>query len=471
MAADDLCFLSIAELADQIKKKAVSPVEVTQAYLARIPEIDPTLNSYLTVTAEQAILDARQAENEILANRYRGPLHGIPLAYKDNIATKGIRTTCASKVLSDYIPNADAAVAERLHSAGSVLLGKLNMNEFATNVPSQYFGRVNNPWDVNRTPGGSSSGSGAAVAAGLCAGSLGTDTGGSIRIPAAFCGIVGFKPTHGRISLFGITPVAWALDHVGPMTRTVKDAALLLQVLAGYDARDLIASEMPIDDYTARLTGDVKGLRIGIPTTFFPEYTNPEVQAAFGSAVQSLVNLGASVEEVQLPDLAHAWAQLAQPIINAEANVWHEQHLQGHAQEYGSGVRKFLEQGQVTLATDYVKAIQGRARLRRQMQAVFSRCDVLLTPGQPIPPPLHTARSVTVANREFSPMAALVSASCPFNLTGHPALTIPCGCSATGLPLALQIVGRAFDEATMLQVGHAYERHTKWHEQRPPIEI
>jgi aspartyl-tRNA(Asn)/glutamyl-tRNA(Gln) amidotransferase subunit A len=265
--------------------------------------------------------------------------------------------------------------------------------------------------------------------------------------------------------------VAWALDHVGPMTRTVKDAALLLQVLAGYDARDLIASEMPIDDYTARLTGGVKGLRIGLPTTFFPEYTNPEVQTAFVAAVQTLTDLGAMVEEVQLPDLAHAWAQLAQPIINAEANVWHERYLRDRAQEYGPGVRKFLEEGKVTLATDYVKAIQGRARLRRRMQAVFSRCDVLLTPGQPIPPPFHNARSVMVANREFSPMAALVSASCPFNLTGHPTLTIPCGCSATGLPLALQIVGRAFDEATILQVGYAYERHTKWHEQRPPLEV
>ena len=470
MVADDLCFLPIAQLADQIKKKAVSPVEVTQAYLARIPEVDPALNSYLTVTAEQAMHDARQAESEIQANRYRGPLHGIPLAYKDCIATKGIRTTCASKVLSDHIPHDDAAVIERLQSAGTVLLGKLNMNEFATNVPSQYFGRVNNPWDVNRTPGGSSSGSGAAVAARLCAGSLGTDTGGSIRIPAAFCGIVGLKATHERISLFGITPVAWVLDHVGPMTQTVKDAALLLQVLAGYDARDLIASNMPIDDYTARLTGEIKGLRIGVPKTFFPEYTNPEVQTAFVAAVQSLERLGASVEEVQLPDLENVWSRLAQPIINVEANVWHEQHLQGRAEDYGFGVRKFLEEGKATLATDYVKAIQGRARLRRRIQAVFSHCDVLLTPGQPIPPPLHTARSVTVAGKEFSPMAALVSASCLFNLTGHPALTVPCGFAATGLPLALQIVGKAFDEATVLQVGHAYERHTRWHEQRPPVD-
>ncbi len=314
-----------------------------------------------------------------------------------------------------------------------------------------------------------SSGSGAAVAARLCAGSLGTDTGGSIRIPAAFCGIVGLKPTHGQISLYGITPVAWALDHVGPMTRTVKDAALMLQALAGYDARDLISSEMPLDDYMTRLTGGVKGIRIGVPKTFFPEYTDLEVQTAFTTAVQQLKLLGASIEEVELPDLKHAWRQLAQPIINAEANVWHEQRLQTQAEEYGSGVRKFLEEGKATLATDYVKAIQGRALLRRQMQAVFTRCDVLITPGQPIPAPLHSARSVSVAGREFSPLAALVSASCPFNLTGHPALTLPCGFTASGLPLALQFVGRAFDEATILQVGHAYEVHTLWHDQQPPL--
>jgi aspartyl-tRNA(Asn)/glutamyl-tRNA(Gln) amidotransferase subunit A len=461
----------MAQLAGHIKRKAVSPVEVTQAYLDRIPEIDPTLNSYLTVTADRALQEARYAESEIQANRYRGSLHGIPLAHKDIIATKGIRTTCASKVLNNYIPNYDAAVIERLQSAGAVLLGKLNMNEFATNVPSQYFGRVNNPWDIKHTPGGSSSGSGAAVAARLCAGSLGTDTGGSIRIPAAFCSVVGLKATHGRISLFGVIPVAWALDHIGPMTRTVTDAALMLQALAGYDARDLISSDMPIDDYTAKLDGEVKGMRIGVPTTFFPQYADPEVQTAFANAVRLFQDLGAGIEEVQLPDLDNVWSRLAQPIISAEANVWHEQYLTTRAEDYGPGVRQFLEAGKPTLATDYVKAIQGRARLRRQMQAIFTHCDVLLTPGQPVPPPLHTARSVTVAGRAFSPMTAVVSASCPFNLTGHPALTVPCGFTAAGLPLALQIVGKAFDEKTILRVGYAYEVNTPWHTQQPPLEV
>ena len=247
MAAQELCFMTIADLAQQIQQRSISPVEVTQAYLDRIQTIDGQLNSYLTVTAERALQEARAAEAEIQAGSYRGPLHGIPLAHKDIVATKGIKTTCASKVLRDAIPDYDATVIERLQAAGSVLLGKLNMNEFATILPSPYYGRVNNPWNVDHSPGGSSSGSGAAVAAGLCAGSLGTDTGGSIRIPAAFCGTVGLKASHGRISLFGVTPLAWSLDHIGPLTRTVTDAAIMLQALAGYgrarfglqrDARD-----------------------------------------------------------------------------------------------------------------------------------------------------------------------------------------------------------------------------------------
>ena len=269
MAAQELCFMTIADLAQQIQQRSISPVEVTQAYLDRIQTIDGQLNSYLTVTAERALQEARAAEAEIQAGSYRGPLHGIPLAHKDIVATKGIKTTCASKVLRDAISDYDATVIERLQAAGSVLLGKLNMNEFATILPSPYYGRVNNPWNVDHSPGGSSSGSGAAVAAGLCAGSLGTDTGGSIRIPAAFCGTVGLKASHGRISLFGVTPLAWSLDHIGPLTRTVTDAAIMLQALAGYDARDLVSREMPVTDYTAKLSGDIKGLRLGVPSRFF----------------------------------------------------------------------------------------------------------------------------------------------------------------------------------------------------------
>jgi aspartyl-tRNA(Asn)/glutamyl-tRNA(Gln) amidotransferase subunit A len=469
MKAEELCFLSIAQLAERIQQRQVSPREVTQAYLERIQSIDPQLNSYLTVTADRALREAKTAEEHIQKGRYLGPLHGIPLAHKDIVATKGIKTTCASKVLRDHTPDYDATVIERLQTAGALLLGKLNMNEFATISPSIYFGRVNNPWNPAYNPGGSSSGSGAAVAAGLCAGSLGTDTGGSIRIPAAFCGIVGLKATHGRVSLHGVTPLAWSLDHIGPMTRTVQDAALMLQVLAGYDPHDVGSSETPVSDYTAKLTNEIKGLRLGVPDRFFPEYTNPEVKSAFDAAVKTLAGLGARIEEVTLPPLETVWTQVALPILNGEANTWHEPYLQNHAEDYGLTVRKFLERGKDTSVIAYVTAQRAKARFRRDVLAACTGVDVLLTPGELIPPPLHDARSVTINGQEVSLMAALISATCPFNLTGQPALSIPCGFTTSGLPLALQIVGKPFDEATVLQVGHAYEAHTNWRDRRPAI--
>lgn len=469
MATDDVCFLPLTHLAALIKKRAVSPVEVTQAYLDRVQAVDPQLNSYLTVTAERALQEARAAEAGMRGNPHPGPLYGIPLAHKDIIATKGIATTCASKVLKDYVPDYDATVIERLRAAGAVLLGKLNMNEFATVTPSPFFGRVNNPWNLAHTPGGSSSGSGAAVAAGLCAGSLGTDTGGSIRIPAAFCGIVGLKATHGRVSLHGVTPLAWSLDHVGPMTRTVQDAALMLQALAGYDAQDLVSSEAPVADYTAQLTGEVNGMRLGVPAHFFPDSTDPEVKDAFAAAVRLLEGVGARIEEVRLPPLDDAWS-IAQVIINGEANVWHAPYLQARAEDYAPRVRKFLERGRATLAVDYVKAQRARAQLRRDLLAACARLDALLTPGELIPPPPHDARAVAIQGREVNLMTAMISATCPFNLTGQPALTVPCGFTRSGLPVALQIVGKPFDEVTVLRVGHAYEVHAAWHDRRPPLD-
>jgi len=351
-----------------------------------------------------------------------------------------------------------------------VLLGKLNMNEFATANPSVYFGRVNNPWNLAHNPGGSSSGSGAAVATGLCAGSLGTDTGGSIRIPAAFCGTVGLKATHGRISLHGVSPLAWSLDHVGPLTRTVKDAALMLQTLAGYDALDVDSSETPVSNYTEKLNGEIKGLTLGVPKRFFPEYTDPEVKSAFDAAVKVLAGLGARIEEVTLPSsLENVWPQFLLPILDGEAYAWHEPYLQKQAEDYGPSVRQFLEHGKGALAAAYVRAQRVRAQFRRDLLGACANIDALLTPGGLVPPPRHEAQAVTIQGKEVSFMTALISATCPFNLTGQPALTVPCGFSASGLPLALQIVGKPFDEATVLRVGHAYEIHTSWHERRPAL--
>lgn len=470
MTQDDLCYQSIRHLANLIAQRELSPVELTQAYLDRIDRIDPQLNSYITVTADRALQDARAAEADIQQHGPKSPLHGIPLAHKDIAATEGIPTTCGSKVLEHHIPDEDATVIAQLHAAGSVLLGKLNMHEFATLVPSAHYGPTHNPWRPHYNPGGSSSGSGAAVAAGLCAGALGTDTGGSIRIPAAYCGIVGLKATHGRVSLHGVTPLAWSLDHIGPMTRTVQDAALMLQAIAGYDAQDWVSQEIAVSDYTSRLNGDITGLRLGVPTHFFPNVTDPEVKHAFTAALDVLAGLGTRLEDVILPpDLEGCW-DIVQTLINGEANVWHEPTLTAQPDDYSPQVRTFLQRGVSTLATDYVKAQRAKAQFRRDMLSACEPLDALLTPGALIPAPPLGARSVMIDDREVKLLQAVISATSPFNLTGQPALTLPCGMSRSGLPLALQIVGKPFDEVTILRVGHAYEVNTPWHTQRPPVD-
>ncbi len=469
MPQDDLCYQPISQLADRIATRDLSPVELTQAYLDRIDRIDGKLNSFITVTAERALADAKAAETAIQQHGPKSPLHGIPMAHKDIAATKGIKTTSGSKVFEHHVPDANAMVIERLEAAGTVLLGKLNMHEFATLVPSPYYGPTHNPWQDNTSPGGSSSGSGAAVAGGLCAGALGTDTGGSIRIPAAFCGIVGLKATHGRTSIQGVTPLAWSLDHIGPMTRTVKDAALMLQAIAGYDPQDSVSQEAPVPDYVSPLNGEIAGMRLGIPTHFFPDATDPEVKQAFDDAVEVLASLGAHIETLQLPDLEGSW-DTAQAIINGEANAWHEPYLAAQPDDYGPQVRKFLERGISMSARDYVKALQAKAQLRRDVLATCASVDALLTPGALIPAPPLGARSVLIEGQDVKLLRAVVSATSPFNLTGQPALTLPCGKSQSGLPLALQIVGKPFDEATVLRVGHAFEINTSWHQQRPPVE-
>ncbi len=465
---DELCYQPISRLADLIARREISPVDLTNAYLDRIERANPSLNAFITVTSNQATQEAKSAEAEIIQHGPRSPLHGIPLAHKDIAMTKDIKTTCGSKVLRNYVPEYDATVIERLRTAGASLLGKLNMHEFATLVPSPHFGPTQNPWQQGYNPGGSSSGSGAAVAAGLCAGALGTDTGGSIRIPAAYCGIVGLKATHGRISLHGVLPLAWSLDHIGPMTRTVKDAALMLQTLADYDPRDPVSQDIPVDDYITPLNGDIRGLRLGIPTHFFSDITDSEVQQAFQAAVDVLTGLGASVRDVSTPTLENAW-DIVQTIINGEAYVWHEPYLHSQGDDYAPQVRKFLERGKTTLATDYIKAQQAKARLHQDMLTACADVDALLTPGALTPSQPLGVRSVVMNNREVPLLQAIVSATSPFNLTGQPALTIPCGKSLAGLPLALQIIAKPFNELMVLRIGHAYKIHTAWHSQFPEI--
>ena len=470
MASDELTRLGIAEAGEQIRRRALSPVELTRAYLDRIQHEDGALRAYIAVLSDPALAAARTAEEEIARGGYRGPLHGIPIALKDLVMTRGIPTTCGSRILKAWVPDADAAVATRLYAAGAILLGKLNMHEFAygpTGV-NPHYGTPKNPWDHARMPGGSSSGSGVAVAAGLTAGALGTDTGGSVRIPASLCGIVGLKPTYGRVSRAGVIPLAWSLDHVGPMTRRVADAALLLQVMAGRDPADPSTADVPVPDYRRALEGGIRGLRLGLPKDLFFERVDPEVRAAVLGAAGSLEALGAFVEKVPLPKIPHA-GPASFAIIAAEATAYHEPYLKSRAAEYGADVRARLTSGQFVLATQYLKAQRARQVIRADVDAALRRVDALLFPTTPIPAPPLEAHEVTVDGFTQDVRWWLVRCTRPINVTGHPALSVPCGFTVDGLPIGLQLVGRYFDEATLLRIGHAYEAVSPARDRRPPL--
>lgn len=470
MAADELTWLSIAEAGERLRRKTLSPVELTRAYLARIQAEDAAAHCYITVLQDQALAAAATAEMEIASGRYRGPLHGIPIALKDLIMTRGIRTTCGSRILKDWVPNVDATVATRLVEAGAILLGKLNMHEFAygpTGV-NPHYGTPVNPWGRDRMPGGSSSGSGAAVATALCAGALGTDTGGSVRIPASLCGIVGLKPTYGRVSRTGVIPLAWSLDHIGPMTRTVTDAALLLQALAGHDPADPSTAAMTVPDYRRASDADPRGLRVGVVREVFFERLHPEVRAAVESAARTLEGLGVRIEEVRLPRIHHA-GPATFAIITAESMAYHEPYLKTRASEYGADVRARLLTGQFVLATQYLKAQRARQVLRAEVDSVLTTVDALLLPTTPIPAPRTDEREATVDGVREDVRAWLTRCTRPINLTGHPALSVPCGMTADGLPVGLQLVGRHFDEATLLRLGRAYEAVRPLRGRRPSL--
>jgi aspartyl-tRNA(Asn)/glutamyl-tRNA(Gln) amidotransferase subunit A len=469
MPSSELTVLSIAEAGEQIRRRALSPVELTRAYLDRIQQQDTVSRCYITVLRDAALAAAADAEQEIGRGRYRGPLHGVPIGLKDLVRTRGIRTTCGSRILADWVPEADATVATRLAEAGTILLGKLNMHEFAfgpTGV-NPHYGTPRNPWGRDRMPGGSSSGSGAAVASGLCAGALGTDTGGSIRIPASLCGIVGLKPTYGRVSRAGVLPLAWSLDHIGPMTRTVADAEILLQVLAGYDPADPSSASVPVPNYRSGMEEDVRGLRVGIVRDLFFERTDPEVRAAVEAAAKSLEGLGIALEEVRLPRIQHA-GPATFAIIMAESMAYHEPYLRTRASEYGSDVRARLLTGQFVLATQYLKAQRARQVLRAEMDGVLERMDALLMPATPIAAPRTDEQEVAVDGVRDDVRAWLTRCTRPINLTGNPALSVPCGVTTNGLPIGLQLVGRQFDELTLLRLGRAVEMVTPFRDLRPP---
>ena len=470
MSSDDLCSLSLAEAARRIAARELSPVELTRAALDRISALDPRLNAFITVTAEGAMEQARQAEATLAAGEPTGPLLGIPIGLKDLFDTKDVRTTAGSKLLARRVPSDDAAVVARLRSAGAVFVGKLNMHEFAYGITNDnpHYGAAHNPWVLTRITGGSSGGSGTAVAAGLCVAALGSDTGGSIRIPACFCGIVGLKPTFGRVSRYGVIPLSSSLDHVGPMTRTVEDAALMLQVLAGHDPRDPGSVPVPVPDYTAGLTGGVRGLRIGVMAGDREEWTDPEVAQAVAAAVETLGALGARLQRVDLTFLPYA-RMLNGAILSAEAAAYHETSMQTSPDDYSPDVRERLARGQQLLATAFIHALEAREGVREQLRVTMHDCDVLALPMEPLTAPPIGADEVTVGGHTAEVRATVTRYTGLFNLTGFPAVSVPCGFTAEGLPIGFQLVGKPFDEATLLRAAYAYEQATEWGRRRPAL--
>jgi len=461
MADDELVFAGVRDLAARFRKRQLSPVELTEALLARIARLDPSLHAFVTVTSDRARADAKAAEAALLRGDAR-PLLGIPMGYKDIYDTRGIRTTAGSALWADRVADDDSTCVARLQAAGCVMLGKLITHEFAWGIqsPGHRFEPARNPWHRDHIPGGSSSGSGTALAAGLCVGALGTDTGGSIRGPASFSGIVGLKPTYGRCSRAGVATLSWTLDHTGPMARSAEDCAHLLQALAGHDPLDPASSRQPVGDYVGALDRPLRGLRIGVPRDFFFDGADPEVTRAFEAAMATYRGLGAEVRDVTI---ASIWDSPSFMVIMAsEAFAYHERDLRERPELYGDLLRERLLSGALYTGAEYVQAMRLRERLRNEMLDVLRSVDLLATPTSPKPAPTFAAMwDVSLGfPRSNTP---------PFNLSGLPALALPCGLASAGLPLSLQLAGRPFDEATVLRAGHAYQQATDWHRRRPPV--
>jgi aspartyl-tRNA(Asn)/glutamyl-tRNA(Gln) amidotransferase subunit A len=458
----DFAFASIEEVAKLFRKRKLSPMELTKLMLARIEQLNPKLNAYITVTAELALAQAKKAEAELFAPRGRkghldrGPLHGIPISLKDNIYTQGIRTTAGSKILSDFVPQHDAPVVTMLKAAGAVILGKTNMHEFAYGVTSNnpHYGPVRNPWDLERIPGGSSGGSAAAVAAGLCYGSIGTDTGGSIRIPAALCGIVGLKPTWGRISCEGVVPLSPALDCTGPLARTVRDAAILTEAIYLRVAREPDLSK------PATLRLDTRKICLGIPRQLFFDALSTEVRQAFDSAVRDLCKAGMTITDISIPLLDEV-EEAGNHLAWVEALLFHSQqgYFPARASDYGEDVRSRLETGAKVSALDYLQALEIQKQLVVQLHIALaeSDADAIIVPTTPIVAPLMNEETTRIGAHEYPTRALLLRLNRPANLAGVPAISLPCGFAPSGLPIGLQIMGGVSSEAVLLRIAHAYE--------------
>ena len=462
--SQDLAGVTLKKAGELLRSKAASPVELTQACLKRIESYNSPLNAFITVTAEQALAAAREAETEQRRGKWRGPLHGIPIALKDNIDTANIRTTGASELFKDRIPSEDAEVVRRLKNAGAILLGKTNLHEFAYGGTSSitFFKPVHNPWALDRIPGGSSGGSAAATAAGLCFGSLGTDTLGSVRIPASYCGVVGLKPTYGRVSNRGVIPLSWTFDHVGPICRSVEDAALMLGVIAGYDERDPTTVDEPLQDYGRAFKMQTSKLRLGIPRAPHFERLEPEIASAVAAAIEVLRKLTATVTDVTLPPADFSPGSSNSNVRAVEALAYHSQWIAASPEKYQPETRdRIIKLSANVKASDYVLAHNQVESLRREIKKTFSMVDLLITPTMP-GSPVPIAQSSTLDAVDFRNTA-------PFDVYGLPAITVPCGFTSAGLPIGLQIIGAPFAESIVLALARAYEQATEWHTKHPQL--
>ena len=470
MNADaQLLELSLAQAADMVRSREISPVELVQASLNRIRATDDLLRSYITVFEEQALQVAKAAEIMAAAGHDLGPLHGIPIALKDNVALRGSRTTAGSKVLGNWLPQADATVAARLRRAGAIFIGKTNMHEFAWGGTSAnpHYGAVRNPWNTERFPAGSSGGSGVAVAARSCYGAVGTDTGGSIRLPSAINGVVGIRPTYGRVSNHGIIPLAWSMDTAGPMTRTVQDCALMFGVMAGHDSHDPASAARPCPDYLAGLNDGVRGLRIGVVPGYFFHHLQPPVHDAVRVALDTFTGLGAQLVDVDIENIhGNISAQLT--IESAEPSTYHQRWLRERPQDYGEDVRALLEVGELLLATHYLQAQRYRTLLRNEFLAAFRKVDVFVCPTLPFTATKLGATTVVIENGvEEDMLSAIMQFTGVPSLTGLPSMNVPCGFDPDGMPIGMQIIGRPFDEAALFRIGHAFQSVTQFHMRAP----
>jgi aspartyl-tRNA(Asn)/glutamyl-tRNA(Gln) amidotransferase subunit A len=444
-----------------VARRAASPLDLTAAAIARAEAVEPAVNAYITRTFESALTAARQLTGEIASGRRRGPMHGIPVTLKDNYATAGVRTTAGSRTLHDHVPDADAHAVARLRGAGAIVLGKVTLHERGmggTNI-NPHFGTPRNPWDLGRITGGSSGGAAAAVAAGMCFASLGTDSRGSIRIPAALCGVTGIKPTYGRVSIRGIVPYCWSLDHAGPLARSAADCALALRAIAGFDRHDPTSADVPVPDYDSSLATDARGLRIGLPRATFFEvpWVDPEVVANVLAAAGALAERGASLADIELPAPDR---YLDEGAFEAEAAASCATELAEHADRFGPDVRARLSRAQAVTGIDYARARYRQLELRRMLDEVFEHVDLILTPTCPmVAPRLDEAAHL--------PPGSLSRHTRVFNTAGLPTISVPSGLSASGLPVGLSITGRAWDETTVLRAAHAYQSATDWHLRRP----